>query len=82
MSGLPTTYTVAQVAAAYQLTEAAIYRLVKRGVVNPMRLSTKPKAPMRFTDKDLDDLEKALRPAALEIPAPQRRRRRRTAGAT
>lgn len=76
---LPTTYTVAQVAAAFQITSDAVYDLVKAEKVKPMRLSSAPRSPMRFTDDDVKDLEKALRSAnpladALTTSRPQRRR--------
>lgn len=72
---LPKTYTAAEVAAAFRITPTALRRLVRDGKVRPMRLSTGPRSPMRFTEKDVDQLVKVLTPE----PPPVRERRRRRA---
>lgn len=71
---LPTTYTTTEVATAYKLSVWTIRRFVKARKVSPMRLSESPTAELRWTDEDLRQLERALRPA--EPVAPQRRKRR------
>lgn len=78
---LPTTYTVAQVASAFQVAEWTVRELVKSGKVKPMRLSAGPRSPMRFTDDDVQDLEKALRSAnpLADARSTTGSRRRRTA---
>lgn len=78
MSPLPVTYTTEEVAKALRVTPTALGRLVKAGKVTPMRLSDRPRSPMRWTDSDLRQLEQALRPAE-QVAPPGRRRRRRAA---
>lgn len=78
MSPLPVTYTVAEVAKAFQVHEWTIRELVKAEKVRPMRLSSSERSPMRFTDADVKDLEKALRntnPVAAAQTTTRRRRR-------
>lgn len=74
---LPTTYTVAEVAKAFQVHDWTIRELVKAGKVKPMRLSDSPTSPMRFTDADVKDLEKALRSSNPMAAQTTTRRRRR-----
>ena len=75
MSPLPTYYTTADLAASFKVTEDTIRDLVKDGKVKPLRLSDSPRSPMRFSDDDVRQLEKALRPAVVDA-TPRRRRRR------
>lgn len=76
MSPLPVTYTTAEVASAFKVTEEHVRDLVKAGKVTPLRLSDSARSPMRFTDDHVDQLKRALQPVAV---APQRRRRARRA---
>lgn len=82
MSPLPVTYTTDEVATALRISVWTLRRLVKDGVVKPMRLSGSRTAEMRFDDQDVADIKRALRNnTGGAIPAPQapRRRRRRAA---
>jgi excisionase family DNA binding protein len=76
MTGLPVTYTTAEVAGALKVTPTAVRRLVADGKVRPMRLSDSGKAPMRFTQADVDALVASLRPAPAAGNERKRRRRR------
>jgi len=76
MSPLPTLYTTAEVAEAFKVTPTAIRRLVDAGKVTPIRLSDSDRSPMRFTDEDVEQLKRALRPAPAATATPRRRRRR------
>lgn len=75
MSPLPEYYTTAEVAEAYKTSVWTIRRKVRAGKVNPLRLSDSPTAELRWTDADLKQLEKALRPEAPVVPSQRRRRR-------
>lgn len=77
MSPLPVTYTRDQVAEALQIKPRTVSDLVAAGKVRPMRLSDSGNSPMRFTDADVKDLEKALRSTNPVAAAQTTRRSRR-----
>lgn len=82
VSPLPVTYTTDEVAGALKISVWTLRRLVKDGAAKPMRLSGSRTAEMRFDDKDIDDLKRALRNnpgGAIPAPTAARRRRRRAA---
>lgn len=76
MTSLAVTYTVAELAESLGVTEWWIREQVKRGRVSPLRIGDGPRAPMRFTPQDVEQLYESLRPPE---PLPRKRRRHRRA---
>ena len=75
MTGLPETYTSAEVAASFRKSIDWLYDKVAAGLVTPARDGEGPRAAMIWTRADVDKLHAALRPVA----APARRTRNRRA---
>ena len=49
----PALFTVAETAQALRLSRAAIYKRVAHGHLNPVRLGTGPRAPVRIPAREL-----------------------------
>lgn len=73
MTGLPTTYTTRELAESLKCSVETVRDLVKQGYVRPLRLSSSKFAEMRFTEADVEALQRAMRPPK---PPPKRRRKR------
>jgi hypothetical protein len=74
---LPVTYTAKEVAASFRISTKYLGELVRDGKVKPLRTSDSPRSPMRFTDDHVEQVRRAMTPTV--IPAPQRKKRRRSA---
>lgn len=71
-------HTTEEVAAAKSVSPYYIRALVKAGKVTPFRTSTARNAQMRFGPEHLEQIDRAMAPAAPAEPVRRRRRSRRT----